>query len=291
MARPFIKWQGGKARVLPKLRPVLPKAWSRYHAPFLGGGALALDVADSHGLQGAELADANQELIRAYRVVQSAPKALLARLAVLAQAHCDEHFYSVRAQNPRGLSDVDCAARFVYLNRAGFNGLYRVNRKGQFNAPVGRIGRKPNQRPIPAETIARPDEILGAHEALQGASLSYRGVWDSLELVEPGDLLYLDPPYVPERGKASTFTAYTSAGFGIDDQERLAWEAVRLAEAGAHVVVSNHDTPRVRALYGSFRFVELTVRRNGGVKKGGKAAEIIMVGPSVAEQLELWCAA
>ena len=141
-SRPFVKWAGGKRRLLKDLRPLIPEHFGRYHEPFVGGGALFFHLASRRNPSNepwATLSDANRRLVRTYRAVRDEPERLLERLTEFASKHDQEHFYAVRALDPDSfVDDVEVAAWFIYLNKTAFNGLYRVNRKGRFNVPIGR---------------------------------------------------------------------------------------------------------------------------------------------------------
>ena len=244
-SRPFVKWAGGKRRLLNDLRPLIPEHFGRYHEPFVGGGALFFNLASRRNPEPepwATLSDANRRLVRTYRAVRDVPDRLLERLAQLESDHDKDHFYAVRALDPDSfVDDVEVAAWFIYLNKTAFNGLYRVNRKGRFNVPIGRYDR-PN--------ICDPSAIRAASAALQGAEIHNEGFEKVLDRAQPGDVVYFDPPYVPA-SKTASFTDYTRDGFTIDDQARLRDVASELKLRGVRVILSNSDVPVVRDLYRS----------------------------------------
>ncbi len=255
---PFIKWAGGKSRVLPELLARLPSAagWSgRYFEPFLGGAALYLHQQPA----GAVLSDTNPELVNLYAIVRDQPEALIANLA--RHAYERAHYYAVRAIDPATLEPVERAARFVFLNRTCFNGLWRVNRQGQFNVPFGRHT-NPNVCPT--------DRILRASEALAAATIRHADFEASLDSARAGDFVYLDPPYVPLTPTAS-FTAYTASDFGLADQRRLADRVRALTARGVMCMVSNSDTPVVRELYAGLRIDRILVARNIARTVAGRA--------------------
>ena len=240
-----MKWAGGKRRLLKDLSPLIPEHFGEYHEPFVGGGALFFNLASRRNPEPepwATLSDANRRLVRTYRAVRDAPDRLLERLAQLATDHDKEHFYTIRALDPDAFADdVEVAAWFIYLNKTAFNGLYRVNRKGRFNVPIGRYDR-PN--------ICDPAAIRSASTALQGAKIHNEGFEKVLERASPGDVVYFDPPYVPA-SKTASFTDYTRDGFTLDDQARLRDVAAELKLRGVRVILSNSDVPVVRDLYRS----------------------------------------
>ncbi|MBA4075625.1 MAG: modification methylase [Cyanobacteria bacterium PR.023] len=245
---PFLKWAGGKGRLLAQLDPLFPKAnsYKRYFEPFLGGGAVFFHLASKNTTLESYLSDANFELINCYQVVKNQPTELL---SLLANMRNDKHFfYKVRAQDITQMSELERAARLIYLNKTCFNGLYRVNRKGQFNVPFGKYK---NPR------IADYDGVARASALLERASL-ISGPFDAVTVkAKKGDFVYFDPPYQP-LSKTANFTSYTLTSFGMADQERLAALVGRLTKEGVKVMVSNSDTPELRTLYENIPGVSIT---------------------------------
>lgn len=269
-ALPFLKWAGGKRAVLAHLRPRLLPVQGRYHEPFLGGGAVFLALASEGAIRaGATLSDANPRLIATWRAVRDRPEALLQRLAAHAEAHGREHFLAQRERDIDAEDEVEQAAWMIYLNKSGFNGLYRVNRTGRFNVPFGRC-----QKPA----FVQPGRIRAVSRLLQGVELLCQDFEATLESVGPHDTVYLDPPYLPNR--PTGFTCYTVGGFGLFDQRRLARRAVALRARGCRVVVSNHAHPLLDELYPSppFMRAEIQVARpvNRDVTRRGAVAEVIL---------------
>lgn len=242
-AQPFVKWAGGKRRLLSDLLAHTPASFTRYHEPFVGGGALFFSLASARPpARGpwATLSDANLRLVRTYRAVRDDPGGLIRRLRVMADTHDEDRFHEVRAIDPDALDDdADVAAWFIYLNKTAFNGLYRVNRRGRFNVPIGRYA---------SPAICDEDVLLSASAALQGADIVHAGFEAVLDRAAPGDFVYFDPPYVPVSETAS-FKEYTSDGFTIDDQARLRDVAAALKMRDVQVLLSNSDTQPVRELY------------------------------------------
>ena len=275
LPRPFVKWVGGKSRVVPTLLRTAPRRFGRYHEPFVGGGAFYWALHNQGRLRhGATLTDVNLRLVRTWRAVQGPVDRLIARLAQLAAAHDKEHYYEVRAWDVDSFEDdVEVAAWFIYLNKTGFNGLYRVNSKNGFNVPMGRYS---NPR------VCDPVTLRACHEALQGVELRHGAFDDVATQAERGDLVYFDPPYVPLT-KTASFTAYSKAGFGPEQQERLAVVAQGLKDRGVHVILSNHDTPVVRGLYNPRGFKRRTIQVSRPVSsaagKRGKVDEVVFWSP------------
>lgn len=267
MSAPIIKWVGGKRQLLHELVPRLPVDFGRYYEPFVGGAALFFELHRTGRLHlGATLSDVNPDLVTMYRAVRDDVQGVIRELK--RHPYESEHYYAVRALDPEKMSDVERAARFIYINKAGFNGLWRVNKSGKCNVPFGR-----HVNP----TICDESRLLAASMALHGVTVRL----DDFAVVEldakPGDLVYFDPPYVPVSETAS-FTSYASGGFGPDDQRRLADLVRRLASRGVHVVVSNSDAPFVHELYAEHRidvvYATRSVNCNGG--KRGRVGEVIV---------------
>jgi len=245
MATPFLKWAGGKRSLAPHIAALAPERFSSYHEPFLGGGAVFFQLRSAGCDQRAVLSDANAELVGCYVAVRDATEELITALRSLSEEHLagDQaqrraRYYAVRAADPG--DPVARSARLIFLNRTGYNGLYRLNAQGRFNVPFGRYS---NPR------ILDEDGLRSAAQALQGAVLAARGFDDASACAGPGDFVYLDPPYVP-LSATSTFTQYTGARFGPDDQAALRDCFESMTRRGAAVLLSNSDHELVRELYG-----------------------------------------
>ena len=234
--QPIVKWAGGKTRLLDELRKRMPTTFGRYFEPFFGGGAVFFSL----GPGAATLSDINEELIILYRCVRDEVDGLIREL----QRHPyeKEHYYWMRSLDPTTLSSTERAARTLYLNRTCFNGLYRVNRRGQFNVPMGRY-RNP--------TICDTDKLNRTSVALAKVDLEHAGFAEMMTRPTAGDLVYFDPPYQPI-SKTANFTSYTAGAFGEDDQAQLADTFTDLTNRGVHCMLSNSDTPLIRALYKDF---------------------------------------
>lgn len=270
-AHPFVKWAGGKARLVAKLQKVLPNRIETYHEPFLGGGALFFALASTGRFKHAVLNDANAELINSYRIIASSCDELLEALRILDAEYHDapkETYLRLRATKPG--DPVAQAARLIFLNRTCFNGLYRVNKSGQFNVPFGSY--------VNPKIVDEPN-LRACSEALRRVTLVSKDFSEVLKEAKPGDGVYCDPPYVPLNHTAY-FTSYTSEGFGPKDQERLATELGVLANYGVAVVASNSDTEFVRKLYAGFEIHEVQMRRSINSKAGkrGPVSELMLVG-------------
>ena len=241
-ARPFLKWAGGKWAIATRLEQLLPHDVRErvYREPFLGGGAMFFYLQPRRAV----LSDSLVDLITTYQVVQHHVEPLIKQLETLRATHSTEQFYKVRIafNEEKGVPRVERAAWLIYLNKTCFNGLYRTNREGSFNVPVGRFTNP---------GILDPTTLRLAAAALGGAEL-VRETFDHLvDRAEPGDVIYFDPPYSPLTRTAS-FSAYADGAFTLADQTRLAGIFRMLDERGCLLALSNNDTPDVRRLYAGF---------------------------------------
>lgn len=246
---PFVKWAGGKTQLLSRLDAHLPAHFERYFEPFLGGGAVFFHLLSSRrrGRFDAFLSDVNSDLINTYSVVKDDVERLVKAL----QGHerrfnagdRRDYYYRLRAM-PAPQDRVERAARFIMFNKTCFNGLYRVNRSGRFNVPLGRYE---NPRICDADALRQASVALN----MAGALVLDRHYADVLREARRGDLVYLDPPYSPS-SSTSRFTEYTNGGFGDSDQRELAEEFARLSDRGCMAIMSNSDTPLIRRLYANY---------------------------------------
>lgn len=266
-ARPFLKWAGGKGQLLPELTGRLPARFGRYHEPFVGGGALFFQLWNSGRLRnGAVLSDYNPELIDCYIVVRDHVEELIGLLLELRPRFNDrEFFYEIRGWDRQpGFGArplIERAARTIFLNRTCYNGLYRLNNKGQFNAPFGNY-----KNPL----IVDPENMREASLALRHVELFHGDFAAVGERARPGDLVYFDPPYVPVSATAS-FTHYTGQTFSEHEQRRLAAVYAALDARNCYVMLSNSHTELVRALYPAHQAAIVLASRKincNGTKRG-----------------------
>lgn len=255
--RPFVKWAGGKRQLLPELLRHVPERYGSYYEPFVGGGALFFELRAPV----ARLTDVNERLVRTYLGVRNHVERVIELLE--GYRHDAETFYRLREVDIDAESDADVAAWFIYLNKVGFNGLYRVNRKNRFNVPFGR-----HKNP----TICDAPTLRACSAALAGATIEKSDFEAAVADAEPGDLVYFDPPYVPLSG-TSNFTSYTSEGFGPEAQVRLRDLALTLKQRGVHVLLSNSSAAVVRELYQTgFTTTEVSATRLVNSKVTGRRA-------------------
>ena len=256
-AKPILKWAGGKTQLLGELCAKVPPRYGKYIEPFFGGGALFFALAPERAV----LADSNPELINMYRAVAADAEQVIAHLEQY--ENTSEHFYEVRALDWEQLSPVEAAARTIFLNKTCFNGLYRVNQKGQFNVPFGRYK---NPKICDRAAILAVSRVLSRAEILCG---------DYLDVLEThaaaGDLIFLDPPYLPISAYAD-FKRYTKERFYEEDHVRLAEMVARLHERGCYVILTNSNHPLVHELYARYPIEIIQTKRhiscNGKSRRG-----------------------
>lgn len=268
-AGPIVKWAGGKTALLPALLARLPVKFGTYFEPFAGGAALFFALRPARGVLG----DINSDLIATYDAVKADPEPVIRGLRRHAIAHSPEHYYRLRDRwndQRTTWSGSTVASALVYLNKAGFNGLYRVNRAGQLNVPYGRN---------PRTSICKPYALRAAHVALADVVLRAGDYRMTLTDAERGSFAYLDSPHAP-RSQTSSFTSYSMTSFDDDAQRELAEVSRQLVQRGVHVMLSNADTPYVRSLYKGFKIdrVECPRAINSDPTKRGNVYELIIVG-------------
>ena len=267
-ARPFLKWAGGKARLVPEICRYIPRNYETYVEPFVGGGALFFSLRPDAAI----LADSNEELMNCYGVVRDRCPDLIEELQKFAELpYREETFYGIRKLRLSPEEKIKKAARMIYLNRTAYNGLYRVNRDGNFNTPFGRY----EKLSLPTKKV-----LQGASKALQKSILKTLDFERTLQnSLHTGDFVYLDPPY-PAVSKYSDFNRYTKNFFSEGDHERLSEQIKKLDEMGVAFVLSNADHPLIRKLYGGtkFKIVRVWAPRyiNSKGDRRGNVAEVLI---------------
>jgi DNA adenine methylase len=259
-ALPFLKWAGGKRQLLPAILRLAPDVIDTYYEPFLGGGAVFFALAAERRFRRAVLGDQNRDLISCYQAIRDDVGGVIK--ALLQHRYDETEYYAIRARHPEDLNPAARAARTIYLNRTGFNGLYRVNSSGQFNVPFGRY-----RSPL----ICDEARLRAAAEALRGVDLDCRDFATTVAAAGRADFVYFDPPYVP-LSSTSSFTAYSKSGFGAAEQERLARLLRALGRRRVPALLSNSDCETTVELYRGLPTERLVVRRNinsVGTGRGG----------------------
>ncbi|ESA32279.1 dna adenine methylase [Leptolyngbya sp. Heron Island J] len=267
--RPFLKWAGGKRQLIPELLKYVPEFGGQYYEPFIGGGALLLTLQPER----ATISDRNAELINCYQVVKDAVEDLIQTL----QQHRNEaaYFYEVRSWDRHSdfatKTAVQRAARVIFLNKTCYNGLFRVNSKGQFNAPFGRY-KNPT---IANETVLRK---VSAYLNQANVTIRQADFATTMAAAGRGDFVYFDPPYDPVSTTAS-FTGYYRNGFDRTEQQRLKAVVDELTQCGCQVLLSNAYTDFIQDLYRDYRCVRVSANRaiNSNATKRGKVDEILVM--------------
>lgn len=270
--RPLLKWAGGKTQLLAEIIPKMPRKYGRYIEPFFGGGALFFSVRPEGGL----IADSNPELVNLYQSVADNVDEVIALLAEC--RNTEDAFYAIRALDYTTLSPAQAAARTIFLNRTCFNGLYRVNRKGQFNVPFGRY-KNPK--------ILDEDSLLAASRLLSDTTIicgDYKSVLR--EQARSGDFIFLDPPYLPVSAYAD-FKRYTKEQFYEEDHMELADEVKRLHELGCHVILTNSNHPLVHEQYSLFPVEVIQTKRYISCNGKGRTGEDVIVTVPPKQQFNL----
>ncbi|MCU0344648.1 MAG: Dam family site-specific DNA-(adenine-N6)-methyltransferase [Ignavibacterium sp.] len=248
-SKPFLKWAGGKVNIIHELVKYLPDDYKtrRYIEPFLGGGSMFFYLSPDKAI----ISDLNEKLINCYKQVRDNPKDVYSYLTDYQKNHSLDFYYKLREKYNKSSYSPKEAAQFIYLNKAGFNGIFRVNNKGEFNVPF-------NQK----EVIGIPtlEHLNQASGLLKKAKLVFKDYKELLNIIEKNDFIYLDPPYPPLNGTAY-FTHYTKERFNIEDQEALAEYAVKASKKGAKILISNASTAKIRSLYKEWDKNKLPVRR------------------------------
>lgn len=262
-AQPFLKWAGGKTQLLSELMKYVPQNYGTYFEPFVGGGALFFYLHPKNAV----LVDTNPELVNCYVVVRDIPEKLIKALKK-GYLNREDFYYRVRGWKPESLDPVERAARFIYLNKTCFNGLYRVNKAGDFNVPFGK-------RTNPA--ICEEKKLLVAHQALQGVQI----ICDSYDKViraraKAGDFVFFDPPYHPVGGN-SDFKRYTKEFFYEEDHIALRDLVEEVVNRGVLVLLTNSNTDFVRRLYNGFDYKVINTRRNISSKAETRTGQDLIV--------------
>jgi modification methylase dpnIIA len=260
--QPFTKWTGGKRKLIPKLKELMPEIYGNYYEPFIGGGALFFELSPRVAI----INDFNEELINCYIQIKENPIKLIEILKIHKEKNSKEYYLEIRGLDRtdkfKELSKVERAARIMYMLRVDFNGLYRVNSKNQFNVPYGNYA---NPKIVDEELINNISNYLNTYDI----TITSGDFEDSVSTVKEGDFVYFDPPYIP-LNETSSFTSYTHEGFSYEDQVRLRNTVRRLTEKGVKVMVSNSSSKLTIDLYEEFNIHYVEVSRTNGAKSSSR---------------------
>ena len=265
---PIIKWAGGKTKLLNDiLKQKQPSITGNYFEPFFGSGALFFKVAPKRAV----LSDFNSDLMDMYISVVNDVEKVIKYLCQHEKKHSTEYYYTIRDKwnkRHKNQSSIMRASMFIYLNKTGYNGLWRVNKQGKYNVPIG------TQTNV---NLFHPHKLRASAKLLKNAKILKSPYRETLTKAKKGDFVYLDPPYCPLSSTAK-FTSYTAEGFNENDQKELALTAKDLKKRGCIVMISNHETPYVREIYKGFRFHRVSCTRsiNSNPKKRGAVTELII---------------
>ncbi len=297
-AKPFLKWVGGKRQLIPEIERILPsnikktKKISYYFEPFIGGGALFFHLSNTYNIEHTVISDVNKELILTYNVIKKDHETLIEYLKKLSEDYiplCQEkrkeYFLNIRSQFNKDLENfnfktfdnetIKRASYIIFMNKTCFNGLYRVNSKGEFNVPHGRY-----KNPL----ICDEENLKEVSKVLNNVDIRNASYLDSEELINENSLVYLDPPYRPI-SKTSSFTSYSSGDFNDEDQKELAQYYKRISDKGAYAILSNSDPHNVDEndnffddLYKDYTIERINANRsiNSNADKRGPINELLI---------------
>jgi DNA adenine methylase len=273
-ARPVLKWAGGKTQLLSEILPRLPENIDTYFEPFVGGGAVFFALAAERRFRRAVLSDLNRDLIGVYRSLRDDVDGVIAELRCLEGQTSEEDFYRIRATQPRKSAKI--AARVIYLNKTGYNGLYRVNRSGQFNVPFGR-----NKKP----RVCDEPNLRAASRALSDVDIECEDFEEVCQRAGPKDAVYFDPPYLPLSSTAN-FTDYHHEPFLHEEHRRLAEVVRRLRKGRVFALLSNSDTEETRQLYTGLLVQHVAARRliNSKADQRGPVGELLVTNRAAMRQ-------
>lgn len=279
--QPFLKWAGGKSQLLPQLSEMLPQKFNRYFEPFVGGGALFFYLRPSK----ATISDANIELYNAYFVVKNDLQPLITRLEWFQRQRISRALYERwRRIDGEKLAPEKRAARFIFLNKTCYNGLYRVNKQGRFNVPFGKYRQMPS--------LFDKTNLIEVRNLLRDTEIMLASYETPLQRAEPNDFVYLDPPYSVDPD-ALGFTSYTKESFSASDQRRLSQKFKELDRRGCFLMLSNSNTKLVRELYADYEATTVEIESGrminciGSERKGYRELVVMNYHPPV-ETLVPW---
>ena len=269
--KPFVKWAGGKRQIIDKLKEYIPEEFGTYYEPFVGGGALLFELSPNNAV----INDCNKELMNVFSCIKDEDKfiKMCNELNRYELCHCEDFYYEIRNLDRdknkfNRLVDYKRAARTIYLNKACFNGLYRVNSRGEFNVP---FGKKIKVNTYEGQNLG----IIHAYLNFSNIKMLSTDFEEAVKDAKKGDFIYFDPPYDSD---TDTFNSYTEEGFNKDQQRRLADVYKELSDRGCYVMLSNHNTVLINELYKDFNIHVIEAKRNinSNGKKRGKVEEVII---------------
>jgi DNA adenine methylase len=266
--RPVLKWAGGKSGLLSQISPLFPREFRHYYEPFFGGGAVFFSL---NFTGKSYINDSNRELIELYEVIRDEPQKLMRALDALSEHYSESFYYQLRKDMPR--DKIARAARTIFLNKTGFNGLYRQNAKGEFNVPFGKR--------ISCPSLYDRENFLHAAASLRSAVLSSMDFEELINKAGDGDFIYCDPPYEPI-SRTSSFNAYQGGGFSQQEQRRLKEACIRAKCRGAFVIISNSSAEFIKDLYSDCDLSIISAKRainSNGTSRGAIDEVVVVLNP------------
>ena len=275
----FVKWAGGKLQLIDQFKSFFPNQFNNYFEPFVGSGAVAFYILQKYKPKQVLLSDINEELINAFNIIKNNVEELIAKLKKHKKEHTKndkDYFYKMRLLNTSELTPLERAARFIYLNKTCFNGLYRVNSKGQFNVPIGSY-KNPD--------IVQADKLRKISKLLKSVKIKVMSFEKIIDFAKKGDFIYFDPPYYPLK-KGKSFTTYTKDNFLEKEQEKLAKVFNKLNKKGCKVMLSNSDTKFIKDLYKDYsvNIVKASRMINCNGADRGKINEVVVTNYSSSQK-------
>ncbi len=276
----FVKWAGGKRQLISQFKDFFPTKIETYLEPFVGGGAVLFYVLQNYAPKKVVISDINEELINCYEVIRDNVEGVIKSLKEHKNKHNKEYYYKIRSLDPKNLSKIEKASRTIYLNKTCFNGLYRVNSKGQFNVPIGSY-KNPK--------IVYEKELRLISKMLKNVDIKLMSFEGALDYAKKDCFVYLDPPYHPLK-KGKSFTTYTKENFLEKEQEKLAEVFNELERKGCKIMLSNSDTKFIKRLYKNYSIDLVNANRmiNCDATKRGKISEVVITNyltqPNIVEQ-------
>ncbi|ANJ68665.1 DNA adenine methylase [Latilactobacillus curvatus] len=274
LVKPFVKWAGGKRQLIPQITKYMPKKFGRYYEPFIGGGAVFFEL--QYGKS--TINDFNTELFLAYNAVRDNIDELISNLKIHEANTSSDYYYEVREWDRNGIidtkSNVERAARFIFLNKTGFNGLFRVNSQNQINTPYGKY----KNPAIVNEPVLRAVSKFLNKSTIKIINGDFE---DAVKGARRGDFVYFDPPYAPMVNDRQSFVGYTLNGFGADEQERLRDLVDRLTAKGVKVMLSNSSVPYIHEIYADYKDTTVIVPASRSINSKatgrGKVDEVLIM--------------
>lgn len=274
LVKPFVKWAGGKRQLIPQITKYMPKTFGRYYEPFVGGGAVFFQLQYNKST----INDFNTELFLAYNAVRDNIDELISNLKIHEANTSSDYYYEVREWDRNGIidtkSNVERAARFIFLNKTGFNGLFRVNSQNQINTPYGKY----KNPAIVNEIVLRHVSKFLNKSTIRIINGDFE---DAVKGAKRGDFIYFDPPYAPMVNDRQSFVGYTLNGFGADEQERLRDLVDRLTAKGVKVMLSNSSVPYIHEIYANYKDTTVIVPASRSINSKatgrGKVDEVLIM--------------